>query len=53
MARRLGLELAEIRHVEPYKGARDHHLHVYVKDRETPEGFPRRVGVARKRPLVA
>ena len=28
-AEQLGLELAEIRHVEPYEGARDHHLHVY------------------------
>lgn len=51
-AGQLGLELAEIRHVEPYEGARDHHLHVYVKSRETPVGFPRRVGVARKRPLA-
>lgn len=50
-AQRLGLELAEVRHVEPYEGARDHHLHVYVKVRETPDGFPRRAGMARKRPL--
>ncbi|MGA2164686.1 MAG: RsmG family class I SAM-dependent methyltransferase [Solirubrobacteraceae bacterium] len=51
-ARLLGLELVEIRHVQPYDGARDHHLHIYVKDRETPSGFPRRAGMARKRPLV-
>lgn len=51
-AGQLGLELAEIRHVQPYEGARDHHLHVYVKSRSTPVGFPRRVGVARKRPLA-
>jgi 16S rRNA (guanine527-N7)-methyltransferase len=51
-ARQLGLELAEVRHVEPYGGARDHHLHVYVKDRDTPAGYPRRAGVARKRPLA-
>ncbi len=50
-ARQLGLDLAEIRRVEPYGGARDHHLHIYLKDRSTPSGFPRRAGMARKRPL--
>jgi 16S rRNA (guanine527-N7)-methyltransferase len=49
---RLGLELVEIRHVKPYAGARDHHLHLYAKVRPTPEGFPRRAGMARKRPLA-
>jgi 16S rRNA (guanine527-N7)-methyltransferase len=47
----LGLRLREIRHVEPYEGALHHHLHVYEKVAETPARFPRRVGVARKRPL--
>jgi 16S rRNA (guanine527-N7)-methyltransferase len=47
----LGLRLAEIRHVEPYEGARNHHLHVYEKVLETPLRYPRRPGVARKRPL--
>lgn len=47
----LGLALAEIRHVEPYEGARNHHLHVYEKVRETPARYPRRAGMARKRPL--
>lgn len=51
-ARQLGLELVEIRRVEPFDGARDHHLHIYLKDRETPSGFPRRAGIARKRPLA-
>jgi 16S rRNA (guanine527-N7)-methyltransferase len=51
-AQQLGLGLTEIRRVEPYEGARDHHLHIYVKDRETPGGFPRRAGMARKRPLA-
>jgi 16S rRNA (guanine527-N7)-methyltransferase len=50
-AHELGLQLAEIRHVEPYDGARDHHLHVYKKMRETPARYPRRPGIARKRPL--
>ena len=51
-ARQLGMDLAEIRRVEPYTGARDHHLHIYLKSRETPSGFPRRAGIARKRPLA-
>lgn len=51
-ARQLGMDLDEIRHVKPYEGARDHHLHVYLKVRETPGGFPRRAGMARKRPLA-
>lgn len=50
-AEQLGIRLLEIRHTEPYKGARDHHLHVFEKFAETPSRFPRRVGVARKRPL--
>jgi 16S rRNA (guanine527-N7)-methyltransferase len=47
----LGLRLREIRRTEPYEGALHHHLHVYEKVAETPSRFPRRAGVARKRPL--
>ncbi len=47
----LGLRLREIRRTEPYAGALHHHLHVYEKVAATPARFPRRVGVARKRPL--
>lgn len=47
----LGLELLDIYRTEPFAGARDHHLHLYRKVRETPELFPRRPGMARKRPL--
>ena len=50
-AEQLGMRLLEIRRTEPYKGARDHHLHVFEKVAETPSRFPRRAGVARKRPL--
>jgi 16S rRNA (guanine527-N7)-methyltransferase len=50
-AEQLGLRLVEVRHTEPYGGARDHHLHVFEKIAETPPRFPRRAGVARKRPL--
>jgi 16S rRNA (guanine527-N7)-methyltransferase len=47
----LGLELQEIRRVEPFVGARDRHLHIYRKVAPTPDRFPRRPGIARKRPL--
>ena len=50
-AAQLGLELREVRHVVPFAGARDRHLHVFEKVAETPARFPRRTGVARKRPL--
>lgn len=50
-AEQLGMECEAIHRVEPFAGVRDHHLHVYVKRRETPERFPRRAGMARKRPL--
>jgi 16S rRNA (guanine527-N7)-methyltransferase len=48
----LGLEPTEIRAVEPYPGSRDRHLHLYRKSRPTPERFPRRPGMAAKRPLA-
>jgi len=51
-AAQLGLELVEVRGVEPYEKARFHHLHVYSKVRATPDRFPRRAGTARKRPLA-
>jgi 16S rRNA (guanine527-N7)-methyltransferase len=50
-ASELGMELAAVERVEPFEGARDHHLHVYLKVSETPARFPRRAGMARKRPL--
>ncbi len=51
-AAQLGLKLVEIRSVQPFESARDHHLHVYLKVGETPDRFPRRAGTARKRPLA-
>ncbi|HEU0250739.1 MAG TPA: 16S rRNA (guanine(527)-N(7))-methyltransferase RsmG [Solirubrobacteraceae bacterium] len=48
----LGLELVRIEHVQPFPSARDRHLHTFLKKAETPERFPRRVGMARKRPLA-
>jgi 16S rRNA (guanine527-N7)-methyltransferase len=50
-AAELGLRCVDVRRVEPFAGAREHHLHVYLKLRETPARFPRRAGIARKRPL--
>ncbi len=47
----LGLARDEVRRVIPFEGASDHHLHVFTKVRETPSRFPRRAGIARKRPL--
>ncbi|HMH46746.1 MAG TPA: 16S rRNA (guanine(527)-N(7))-methyltransferase RsmG [Solirubrobacteraceae bacterium] len=51
-AEMLGLRRLEIRRVEPFEGATDRHLHVFEKSRETPPRYPRRAGVARKRPLA-
>ncbi len=47
----LGMELQEIRRVRPFTSATDRHLHVWLKTAQTPERFPRRAGMARKRPL--
>lgn len=52
-AERLGLERVELRPVQPFSGARHRHLDVMLKVRETPTEFPRRPGVAAKRPLGA
>ncbi len=47
----LGLERREILRVEPFPAAQERHLYVYSKVMETPSRFPRRPGMARKRPL--
>lgn len=47
----LGLEVQPPLHVVPYPGALNRHLHVLIKREPTPARFPRRDGVARKRPL--
>jgi 16S rRNA (guanine527-N7)-methyltransferase len=49
----LGLSASGPRRVVPYAGARDHTLHVFRKIAPTPERFPRRPGMAVKRPLSA
>jgi 16S rRNA (guanine527-N7)-methyltransferase len=48
----LGLERDEVRAVEPYPGSQRRTLHVFRKVSPTPEGYPRRPGMAAKRPLI-
>ncbi len=50
-AAQLGLRPDAPIRVEPYAGAMHRHLHPLVKVAPTPDRFPRRPGVARKRPL--
>jgi 16S rRNA (guanine527-N7)-methyltransferase len=50
-AEQLALSPHEPRPVRPFDGAVHRHLHVVTKVGETPSAFPRRTGVARKRPL--
>ncbi len=50
-AQALGMRRLEIRRVTPFEQATDRHLHVFTKTHETPSRFPRRPGIARKRPL--
>jgi 16S rRNA (guanine527-N7)-methyltransferase len=48
----LGLEPAEVLAVDPYPAAERRTLHLYRKVAPTPDRFPRRAGMAVKRPLV-
>jgi 16S rRNA (guanine527-N7)-methyltransferase len=48
----VGMRATEVVPVTPYDGARDLNLHLYLKERETPGRFPRRPGMAAKRPLA-
>ena len=48
----VGLRPADVLPVGPYPGSRNRHLHVYEKVAPTPERFPRRPGMAAKRPLA-
>ncbi|HEY4451873.1 MAG TPA: 16S rRNA (guanine(527)-N(7))-methyltransferase RsmG [Solirubrobacteraceae bacterium] len=47
----LGLERADVLRVVPFAGATHRHLHVFTKVADTPERFPRRPGMALKRPV--
>lgn len=50
-AAELGLRRTEVRPVSPFEGAHSRNLHLYLKVNETPPAFPRRAGVAGRRPL--
>jgi 16S rRNA (guanine527-N7)-methyltransferase len=50
-AERLAIEPVEVRPVEPYAGSRDRHIHLLRKNGPTPNGLPRRAGMAAKRPF--
>jgi 16S rRNA (guanine527-N7)-methyltransferase len=50
-AEQLGMRRTEIRRVIPFAGAHSRHLHLYLKVSDTPPRFPRRPGVADRRPL--
>lgn len=47
----LGLQPRQIVPVKPHPGVRSRHLHLMLKVMKTPERFPRRPGIAAKRPL--
>lgn len=49
----VGLEPGPIVAVKPYPAAQSRHLHLMSKVTRTPSGFPRRPGMAVKRPLGA
>jgi 16S rRNA (guanine527-N7)-methyltransferase len=52
-AEALGLVRDEVRAVVPYEGSERRTLHVFRKVSPTPAGYPRRPGMAAKRPLTA
>lgn len=52
-AEHLAMAPTEIRAVEPYPGSRNRHLHLIRKRGATPDGLPRRAGIAKKRPRGA
>jgi 16S rRNA (guanine527-N7)-methyltransferase len=47
----VGLAAGDVLRVEPFEGARNRHLYVYRKVAPTSDRFPRRPGMAAKRPL--
>ena len=47
----LGMRSLLVEVVVPFGGSRDRHLHVYEKVSHCPPGYPRRPGIAAKRPL--
>jgi 16S rRNA (guanine527-N7)-methyltransferase len=52
-ARALGMSQLEVRPVAPFSGAGERHLYLSSKVSSTPTTYPRRLGIARKRPIRA
>jgi 16S rRNA (guanine527-N7)-methyltransferase len=50
-AERVAMDPLEIRSVRPYPRSRDRHVHLLRKNGPTPNGLPRRPGMAAKRPF--
>jgi 16S rRNA (guanine527-N7)-methyltransferase len=50
-AEQVGMAVKEVVPVTPYPTSENRHLHVFRKIAPTPPEFPRRAGMARKRPL--
>jgi 16S rRNA (guanine527-N7)-methyltransferase len=50
-AAQLGMAVEDVLPVKPFPSSENRHLHVMRKISPTPPGFPRRPGMARKRPL--
>ena len=50
-AAQVGMAVDQVLAVQPFPSSENHHLHVFRKISPTPAGFPRRAGMARKRPL--
>ena len=51
-AEKVGMAVTGVVPVQPYPASENRHLHVFRKIAPTPPGFPRRAGMARKRPLA-
>ena len=51
-AEKVGMAVKGAVPVQPYPASENRHLHVYRKIAPTPPEFPRRAGMARKRPLA-
>jgi 16S rRNA (guanine527-N7)-methyltransferase len=51
-AEKVGMAVKGVVPVQPYPASENRHLHVYRKIAPTPPEFPRRAGIARKRPLA-
>jgi len=51
-ARQMGMAVKGVLSVQPFPSSQNRHLHVFRKISPTPPGFPRRPGMAGKRPLA-